>query len=100
MHVHCSIRSRRTEACGVQFDGPMQGQAQAAAAAGMVLRYVGSLDLVHRKCSVALKVVLHQDLCCALNGLYIMQGIHLPGWRFPRSECTVHMSHEGGHQRA
>ena len=71
MHVHCSIKSLRTEACGMQFDGPMQGQAQAAAAAGMVLRYVGSLDLVHRKCSVALKVVLHQNLCCALNHLYI-----------------------------
>lgn len=40
----------------VQFDGTMQGQAQAAAASGMALRYVGSLDLVNRKCSVALKV--------------------------------------------
>ncbi len=34
----------------------MQGQAQAAAAQGMALRYVGSLDLIHRKCRVELKV--------------------------------------------
>lgn len=39
-----------------QYDSTMQGQAQAAAAQGMALRYVGSLDLIHRKCRVELKV--------------------------------------------
>ena len=41
----------------LQYDSAMQGQAQAAAAQGMALRYVGSLDLVKRRCSVELKVV-------------------------------------------
>lgn len=40
----------------MQFDAAMQEQAQAAADAGQALRYVGSLDLVDRKCTVALKV--------------------------------------------
>lgn len=40
-----------------QYDSTMQGQAQAAAAQGMALRYVGSLDLIHRKCRVELKQV-------------------------------------------
>jgi len=40
----------------VQYDSTMQGQAQAAAAQGMALRYVGSLDLINRKCRVELKV--------------------------------------------
>ncbi len=39
----------------VQYDSTMQGQAQAAAAQGMALRYVGSLDLINRKCRVELK---------------------------------------------
>ena len=34
----------------------MQGQAQAAAAQGMALCYVGRLDFVKRKCTVELKV--------------------------------------------
>lgn len=34
----------------------MQRQAQAAAAQGMALRYVGSLDFIKRKCTVELKV--------------------------------------------
>ena len=42
---------------GLQYDSAMQGQAQAAAAQGMALRYVGSLDLVKRRCSVELKVM-------------------------------------------
>lgn len=40
-----------------KYDSAMQGQAQAAAAQGMALRYVGSLDLVKRSCSVELKQV-------------------------------------------
>lgn len=40
----------------VQYDSAMQGQAQAAAAQGMALRYVGSLDFVKMKCTVELKV--------------------------------------------
>lgn len=40
----------------VQYDSTMQGQAQAAAAQGMALRYVGSLDFVKRECTVELKV--------------------------------------------
>ena len=35
----------------------MQGQAQEAAAQGMALRYVGSLDLVKMTCTVELKVM-------------------------------------------
>ena len=50
----------------VQYDSAMQGQAQAAAAQGMALRYVGSLDLINRKCRVELKVsVAH----CACHGI-------------------------------
>ena len=40
----------------LQYDSAMQGQAQAAAAQGMALRFVGSLDFVERKCTVELKV--------------------------------------------
>ena len=40
----------------LQYDSAMQGQAQAAAAKGMALRYVGSLDFVNMKCTVELKV--------------------------------------------
>ena len=42
----------------LQYDSAMQGQAQAAAAQGMALRYVGTLDLINRKCAVELKVSL------------------------------------------
>lgn len=47
----------------VQYDSAMQGQAQAAAAQGMALRYVGSLDLINRKCRVELKVSLAHSAC-------------------------------------
>jgi hypothetical protein len=47
----------------VQYDSTMQGQAQAAAAQGMALRYVGSLDLINRKCRVELKVSLAHSAC-------------------------------------
>ncbi len=54
----------------VQYDSDMQGQAQAAAAQGMALRYVGSLDLVHRKCTVELKVT------CTTRWLTLMHTPH------------------------
>ena len=50
----------------LQYDSAMQGQAQAAAAQGMALRYVGSLDLVKRRCSVELKV-MHLALVAAAS---------------------------------
>ena len=40
----------------MQYDAAMQSQAQAAAAQGMALRYVGSLDFTELKCTVELKV--------------------------------------------
>lgn len=48
----------------------MQGQAQAAAAAGMALRYVGSLDLVNRTCSVTLKVTATRKGGCCFVSLW------------------------------
>ena len=41
----------------MQYDTAMQGQAQAAAAQGMALRYVGSLNFTEMKCTVELKVM-------------------------------------------
>lgn len=51
-----------------QYDSTMQGQAQAAAAQGMALRYVGSLDFVKRECTVELKQVPLAHPFANLNG--------------------------------
>ncbi len=78
----------------VQFDGEMQTRAEKAARGDQVLRYVGSVDVRHMKCSVELKVRLPEPAavsaapapvqCVALCGRRVHHASPLSGLH-----CTV-----------
>lgn len=71
----------------MQYDTAMQSQAQAAAAQGMALRYVGSLDFTEMKCTVELKVNPYWThaavaACCLVHSwqLFDVHGVARVTW--------------------